>query len=99
MTYLRKETEWRHKCVQCASRVSVRQTVRTSHTAAPSFRGAIRRKLLWNDEDRDHDDHDHSVARTTLSAGQEMGRTRHDTTLTTHYPLYVSPSNGTKLQM
>jgi len=72
----RRETEWLHKCVQCAFKLSVRQTARTSHMAAPSFRGTIRRKLLWNGDDHDCDDHDYSVARTTLSAGQEMGRTR-----------------------
>jgi len=76
MTHWRKEAEWRHKCVQGALHLSVRQTVRTPHMVAPSFRGAIRRKLLWNDDDHDRDDHDYSVARTTLSAGQEMGRTR-----------------------
>jgi hypothetical protein len=61
MTHWRKETEWRHKWLQGASHLSVRQTVRISHTAAPSLRGTIRRKPLWNDDDHedDRDDHDH----------------------------------------
>lgn len=58
-------------CAGCIASVSAANCM-----AAPSFRGTTRSKLLWNDDDHDRDDHDYSVARTTLSAGQEMGRTR-----------------------
>jgi hypothetical protein len=62
--------------------------------AAP-FRGTNRRRRLWDDDDDDDDDED-SVERMTLSAGQQMERAK---LLTTHYPLSVSLSNDTNLQM
>ena len=79
------------RSAQCASNfLHCHQTAHTSHMAAPSSPRTIRRKLLWNDDDHHHDDHDNS--------SREPGNGA-DTTLTTHCPLCVPPSNETKLQM